>query len=448
MVVECAEGINYYQINSTPFKGEGIMCIKRFLMLLLACGAGASLMALNADYYGYIETGVWWTKTERFYANPDFNDTTQTVTDSLPLVNLNFFPSGAVGLKLTSGKFNGCIELGINECVYDATLSGNSTYLRMFQKKAFLLTARKWYGEWHANDYLTLLLGRDYTPANFFPSSQGYWKDNSFNNVGCLYAGRIPMFQASIHNAAKSVEGKVAVMQVDTTSIVLDNRQGYDIKYLCETKIPKIEGSFGVNYDVNDWSLRGKIAGGYETYTSVCITEPVTASKAKVNVDSWVAGADVGVKIFKLVSLSCDFFYGQNIGSYGVKIGDEISWWRSSYFLKPFYPVNDMQVDEYGIPTGEYIMRNGKAFEIALIASVSPLENLLFEGGWGTIKGSHDYSLYKAMWSPTYAWYFQTRLTVQKILKIAPEVGQFDWGPRGGFGRTFYFGVNACVDFE
>ncbi|MBN1127425.1 MAG: hypothetical protein JXA71_00460 [Chitinispirillaceae bacterium] len=431
--------------------------MKRFLLSLMIGGTFCSVMAaVDHEFYSTIATGAWWMRSERFYADTAFsNDTANAgkkIKDSLPINSVNFLPYGTLGYKVSKGPFRGCIEMGVVYGVYDFVISGNPTYQYLGQKKTFLVYAKSWYATWLANDYMTFLLGRDFTPANFFPSNQAFWKENSFNNIGCMYTGRSPMFQLTMSSGGKAVEGKIALVQPDTTSIWILGRESAinseQNRYFTETNMPKYEGSFGVTLDAGSLAFNAMLAGGYQAFTNVLITEnpDLSAANSKHPIESWVGGLDLGVRFFNRLSLSCDMFYGKNVAVYSVAVGNSFNWWKISNFLLPYGPQLTYNLPDD--PPEIVVVRNGYIGEIALIVNAALKENVSLEAGAGTIGGRHDYSEYISKWNPAFAWYFQSSFDVLGSLKIVPEVGQYIWGPHKGFGRTTYVGLNTKVDFN
>jgi hypothetical protein len=428
-------------------------------MKKILCGIALMLICLPAaavehEVYGSIGNGAWWTNSERFYADTSQDSTVNaTYKDSVPIMNGNILPYGTLGVRFTKGQFAGCIEMGAILGVYDFTMKGNVTEMFMGQKKTLLLTAKRWFATWAPSERFTFLLGRDYTPANFFPSNQAFWKENSFNNIGCLYTGRTPMFQISLHDKDLKKELKIAMVQTDTSCFAYNGRPSgleWNYKYYCENPIPKAEGSFEIQAGTGSLAFRAKAAGGYETYKSVLITATTTdpgmgqqlnAKTSKVSLDAWVGGVDLGVKLFNRLSLACDLFYGKNPAIYGVYVGNDITWWKISDFLRPFGPQVTLDGDTVNVD-------NGYAFEISGIANVALTGAISLEAGGGTIRGRHEYEPYMDQWNPTYAWYFQTDFKLGGSLKLVPEVGQYIYGPHLGFGRISYVGLNARVDFN
>ena len=85
--------------------------------------------------------------------------------------------------------------------------------------------------------------------------------------------------------------------------------------------------------------------------------------------------------------------------------------------------------------------------EIAGILKIKPLEFLSFEGGVGIVMGDHEFSPYSERFNDALAWYFQTELTVLEMMKITPEIGQYNYGPLKWWGRYFYWGLNTGIAF-
>lgn len=462
--------------------------MKRLLMVIAVVSYVVPAMAADVDFYGRIGMGGWWMKTERFYDDtvdsnvmidtiPTTTDTTfdTTVTyifdkDSMPLVSCNWLPYGTFGAKFKGDRFGGCIEFGIHDNTYDATLHGSPTFLSLFEKRGMFVYMKKWYAEWYIHDMFTFLLGQDITPANFFSSNQAFWGGNSFGNIGCLSTGSNPMFQLSVGNQLASEEsrhgfsweGKVAAVKVDTTLILIKNKWGKAHQYKGETRAPKVEGSYEINLDLDFFALNLKAVGGFQRYYSVCFSSKLEADESKITIDSYIFGGDIGIKVGP-VSVVYDIFHGQNIGPYGVYIGDAFGWWRKDDYMRVFYPQHEVPVIE-GTPVDSLsTMKNGKVTEMALVLNVKPLDFLSFEAGLGGIIGDHEYKLYKELWPciiehdetkipfiwrfGTIAWYFQTELTILEHLVFTPEIGQYIFGPFEGFGRYLYWGFHTGVEF-
>ena len=333
--------------------------------------------------------------------------------------------------------------------------------LSNYMKRRYFIKMQKWYAEWNISDNFTFLLGQDITPAFFSPSNQTFMGGRGLHSTGCLasgFNGAYPMFQLSIHDADQVFKGKVAVVRVDTTVIEYLNKSGHNVSYLCETGLPKIEGSFGVTIDKEVFGFNGKLSGGIQRYNSVAFQDKIKADDCKVPITSYIFGADIGIKLGP-AKLAFDVFTGQNIGAYGVRVGDEWGWWRIMdetddsrpfYYMKPFYPIHDYDTlgyDSLGDAIRDTVLYNSSATELAVVLNIKPWDFLAFEGGGGMVIGEHENENMDKIWDPTYAWYAQMEATLFENLKITPEVGRYLYGPLFGFGRYIYWGLNTSVVF-
>lgn len=439
--------------------------MKKILLFIIILFFTVSSKSGDFDLYGNIGMAGWWMRSERFYDDSvEAIDTIYTSTDttiifrwdkdSIPMIASIIKPIGKFGGKFKSDRVGGCIEIGVQINSYDFHLSGvSASLLPDYQKRSFWFYLRKWYVEWYINDYFTFLAGQDYAPTNFFPSNHAFNGGTGLNNVGCIYTGRYPMFKFSAGNQLGIEEPtgiswavKAAVIKIDTSVIEYFNKSGHDVKYHCETKLPKLEGGASLNFERNIFALNVNVAGGYQTYTSVIYKANIPEKNARLSVHSGVVSADLGIKI-GMLKVAVDALYGRNIGAYGVWIGDEFGWWRIADFMRPFFPIHTPVLDSNGIPTGDGEMRNGIAFAIAGMINVKPMDFFALEFGGGHVRGEHDWEPYNDRWDPTYAWYFQVEAEILEHLKLTPEIGQYIYGPHRGFGRYFYGGFNFGVEF-
>ena len=93
-------------------------------------------------------------------------------------------------------RFKSCIEFGFSLNAYDAWAgddadaeASDQVYFKKFNTLANL---RKWYFEWHFNDFFSILAGREAAPTNFGTSEQGFYGENTFwvSNHGMCSGGR------------------------------------------------------------------------------------------------------------------------------------------------------------------------------------------------------------------------------------------------------------------
>lgn len=419
--------------------------MKKYLLIFILISFVIPVSSADVDIYGKFGMSNWWMKSERFYNDSIDKDTVIIGNDtsiskiwgadSMPIVSCNMLPFGKLGLAFKSDRFGGCVEFSISMNTYDNFYTYNPTTHRFFKKSSYYAAISKWYGEWYINDNFTLLAGKNTAPACFFPSNQAFWRENGLNNVGCLYTGSHPMMQLSIHDANKIVNCKIAAIKPDTTLLKVKNKDTWRMSYVGQTKMPKFEGSVEINLDKDLFGFRFEGAGGFQRYTSIVFGSDLPADESYLDINSWVAGADLGIRLGP-VSLTYDIFYGMNIGTYGVYIGEQFGWWRIADYMRPFYPIQEVDT-----------MNNGYALEMAAIVQYKPIEMLSIEAGGGTVIGTHDYEEYKERWDQTYAWYFQSQLHLFEHLTVTPEVGQYIYGPHMGFGRYIYGGFNFFIQF-
>ena len=425
--------------------------MKKLLILITALSFAITLNAADFDIYGKMGMSAWWMKSEGLHMDTlEWDSLNNPIDheDSIPINTNMMTPFGTLGFKFKGGVFGGCIEMNTRMNTYDSKLSGSPTYMVNFKKRRTFISMEKWYAEWYINEFMTLLMGQDYAPTNFFPSNHAFNGGTGLHDVGCLYTGAYPMFQLSIHDGNKIFEGKVAAIKVDTTCINYLDESSHSVHHHCETKAPKVEGSFAVNFDKEFFGVNGKVAGGFQQYNTIAYKKQIIEDKCRLAVTSYVVGGDVGAKVGP-AKLSCDVFYGQNIGAYGVSFGYEWGWWRINDYMRPYFPIHEKTFDTTISPTDTTIdtvgvMRNCTTLEVAGILNVKPLEWLAFEGGGGVILGEHEYKYFDDKWKMVYAWYFQAEVKIFEQLVITPEVGQYNFEKNRGF---IYWGLNSLVEF-
>ncbi len=431
-----------------------------FTLLLLA------VPTLGADFeiYGKLGMKGWWINSERFYNDTVGNDTTGAViygADTIPLKTNIMEPIGILGFKFTGERFGACVEIKPFMNIFNSELYGTGD-LSNYKKGSLFARINKFYGEWYINDYITFLLGQTFTPTCFIQTSnQAFDGGTNLLNAGCLYTGRLPMFQLSFGNELGADleefsgfmwESKIAAIKVDTMALEYLNKDpSQKIQYSCKTIMPKIEGSFGVNLEKELFAFNGQVAGGYMKYKSVIFQKGTTPEEGELDVKAWVVGGDFGVKIGP-VKIGYDLFYGQNIGSYGVWVGDRFGWWRIADYMRPFFPIDVELFDTNNVFVGDEV-KNGRALEMAVVLNYKPVDFISFETGVGGIIGYHEHEYYEGRWARvfgdfgTIAWYLQTEIEIFEHLTFTPEVGQYIYGPYLGFGKYIYGGFNTLVEF-
>lgn len=442
--------------------------MKKILIFLFVSAVFiAQSSAIEWDLYGKVASGIWWMKSYKFYddtipteIDPVTGDTVEALygEDPFPVNNSDFITRGTFGIEAKGDRFSGKVEVGMHVNVYDYRANKENELQYYYEKYNDLIFLKKWYLEWYINDYFSLLAGQDIAPTNFFPSNQWFLCGNGFNNVGCLSTGLNPMIQLSAGNQLGVEEPtgftwktKLAVVKIDTTNLRIKGKGGEDlngdsIRYYSEVKIPKIEGSFECSAEKGNFGFEGKLAGGYQRFYQLGIHYSWFEDGAeKYPVDAYVMGADLRVKLGKF-EVAVDGFYGQNVGCYGAYIGDAFGWWFSSWYMFTLMPILYLDPD-FPDDEDKYRFLNSNIYEVAAILSFTPVDFLVFEGGAGTVQGTHEFDGYNTQWHPTYAWYAHTRFKILEKLEIIPEVGQYIYGPQFDFGKYAYWGLNTFIEF-
>jgi len=431
-------------------------------MVLLTNAVNVLGADTDLDVYGKINLGIWYFSPQRYYDDTSLvtidtiigNDTIKSVeygqVDSMDLVISNWIPFGAFGVKYNGDKFGVCVQMGTRLAMDDYHFNGSFSFPKTQKDIRDYITLSKWYIEWYINDNLTLLAGKNLAPTNFFPSNQLFFGGYGFNNTGCLSTGAYPMFQLTIASSNENVKGKLAVIKVDTTAIAVRNSSNKGDDHQCSVKIPKLEGGFSYSFEKGIFSTYGNFAGGFQTYEVVLFqdsgTNMVTSVPDKddryLDITSYVIGGDIGFSLGP-VSISVDALYGQNLGIYGAFVGDQFGYWRTRDYMTVFFPYHSENPHD---STG-WVLLDGTAFEIATVLKIKPKEFISFEGGVGMVFGDHEFHEYSVRFENSFAWYFQTELTVFETLKFTPEVGEYNFGPLKYWGRYFYWGMNMGIDF-
>ncbi len=443
--------------------------MKKMIIVLTVLLFAVPILGADFEIYGKLGMAGWWMNTDRFYRDTvdklidtviSQNDTTYDTTDifgtdTIPVRTNIIEPIGKLGFKFTGDRVGACVEIDAILNLYDSELNGIGV-LSDYKKRSYFARLRKFYAEWYINDYVTFLAGQTYTPTSFISASnQAFDGGTNLLNAGCLYTGRIPMLQLSFGNQLGAEldeisgfkwEGKIAAVRIDTSAMWYRNiHPSKKVKYSCKTSMPKIEGSFGVNLENDFIAFNGQVAGGYMKYQSVIYDIKTVADSGELDIEAWVVGGDFGVKIGP-VKIVYDIFYGQNIGSYGVWVGDRFGWWRIADYMLPFFSV------DVAVGDGDSVM-NGRALEMAVVLNYKPVNIISFEAGVGGIIGYHDHDEYADRWARvfgefgTIAWYVQTEIEIFEHLTVTPEVGQYIYGPFLGFGKYIYGGFNTLIEF-
>lgn len=417
----------------------------------------ANYAEVDYDFYGNFGFSTFWQKPKRFdydsvgeWQDSNFNWHPLYGTDEVEMVLNDWIPTGRLGINFKMGQFGACVEFGVGKNAFDARMTGTATTRYLYQKYGFYFTANRWYTEWLINDHLTLLLGQEFTPANFFSSSRMVGPQLNFANMGCLYIGSRPMVQLGFSGKDNMVEAKVATVKVDTQTILIQNLLVRE--YVNEVKTPKVEGSIQFSKTFSElFGLKAKAVGGFQTfmtfqYPDLSIIEP-DKDTFSADINSYLVGGEFSLRVWRITMLY-SMFHGQNLGPYGIKIGVPSTWWRLNEYkyAKMYYPRHDsVFVTD---TTVKWSIYNSKVTEMSLILNVKLLDFLSLEGGFQEMFGEHEYKGYDELWldRSNYSWYGQIMVTLFEMLKLTVETGYTKFGKYKGFGDFYYWGLGLRID--
>jgi hypothetical protein len=195
--------------------------------------------------------------------------------------------------------------------------------------------------------------------------------------------------------------------------------------------------------------LKASFAGGYQKYTIVNFHKNLTADDSYLPLTSFVVGGALNARIGP-VSIGGAGFYGQNIGTYGMIVGNSSSYWRLDKYMMVYYPVHDstemFNADSSEILT-DWHMYNSNTLQIGAYLNFKPFEWLSLDGGFGFMTGEHEYKKWFYENFPnTYSWYGQANVKVYDGFIITPEIGQYNYGKYNGFGKYLYWGFRLAAD--
>ena len=432
-----------------------------FLSIVVFTGTN---YAIEADMYGNFSVLTFWERPHRFdydsvgqWQDSAWNWHPIYEGDSVELMLNDWLPTGKLGIKFKMGQFGACIEFGVGKNAFDARMTGTNTTRYLYQRYGFYITAEKWYTEWLMNDYFSLLLGQEYTPANFYSSNRLLGPQIGYANMGCLFIGSRPMFQLGISGKDNIVEAKIAAIKVDTQTILIKHQLVK--KYVNEVKAPKVEGSVQFNKDFSElFGLKAKAAGGFQKYTTfqypdVSIIDPVKGDFS-FDINSYLVAGELSLRIWR-VTLLYSMFHGQNLGPYGIKIGTPSTFWRlNDYkYAKMYYPSHErdtIMVDTLTMVEDTiWSFYDSKVTEISLILNWKLFDFLSIEGGFQEMFGDHEYKNFDELWldRSNYSWYGQIMFTLFEYMKLTAEGGFTKYGKYKGFGKFAYGGLGLGVEF-
>lgn len=269
---------------------------------------------------------------------------------------------------------------------------------------------RKLFGTYRIGETATLLIGKDYTPLNYFPSNQvapiyENEGDSGLKPYGGIYNGFKSMIQISTDRL------KLAFIEPATVS---ETQLKYGLTGEIERTAPKVELSYHIGSEA-------RYLDAYTGYQAYRIVEDVTDVEYDIN--SWVLGLNVGVN-FGQVYILGNAYSGQNINPYGLWAeGDD-----SPRIISG--EIYDCTTDGYILVLGAHITQKAIA-----------------ETGLGYIV--HDVSGAVEN-DETLSGYLNIQYEVNRFFHIVPEIGFVDYMTDNAGtdeGKKYYFGTKWEIDF-
>jgi hypothetical protein len=327
-------------------------------------------------------------------------------TASALAADWNFYGSARIATFVTDTDNKGSKDTKN----YDQSLQGNSRIGASINVSDELtagfeygtgVNVRKLYGEWNFGPG-KFLVGKTYTPLNWFYSNQVYAGDEDLLSYGGVYNGRAPMLQLAFGNF------KIAAVQpaADLLTVATGTT---------ENTIPKIEASYKLKLD----NAFVEIAGGYNTYS---LNDSAVA--VEYDIDSYVGALGAGIN-FDRYYLSGNIFFGQNVGPYGMLNA----------------PDNDPVI------SGTSVIDND-SYGFILVAGASINDMFSVEAGYGYTEaeldtaGSHE--------DAVDSYYLQSTVTLAPGVFFVPEVGVID-NKKDNTGaeesEILYYGVKWQINF-
>jgi len=471
-----------------------------FLMVL----AVSVFAEVGVDLYGKVKLGSWWDKELDFTDDKykieqgvDANNNPIVIPfygpDPDPLYYMEMYPTGALGLDITSDKYDFCFEMGVGKNLYDyrTVFSQTSGFFYGTRRNEFARINCA-FVDYHFNENISLLLGKDATPCNFSVSNQGLFGGNGFGNTGVMSTGSKAQLRFSAKTKVAdniSINGQIAGIVPDTMTMPLMDFRAVDTvvngatmayvtaagiiqenNYRASVSIPKMEAAF--NCEIESGFITGAInaAGGYLTYDVLYklpagMLEEQDRITSRETLESYVFGGCGEVKAGP-VSLAATYSRGKNFGVYGVDIGNPFKWRAEgiagSAGINVYFPwAAEIPVKYHDIITYDslneiktHLLDNSYTQEYAFIGKITPFKSLSIEGGVGFVTADHDNKKFFVRDSTnsvtvektTIAWYAQLEYTYADFVTISPEYGFYNYGKWRYNGTYTYWGFNTSIN--
>jgi hypothetical protein len=351
------------------------------------------------NWYGSARMGAWYWNRIRWYNehNMVWHDSVYIDTngiwqgadvdegyieDSIPRKRFvyDLQDNSRLGVKAKTERLGFGFEMGFTYTIKDIDIDFDQQ--RYDQRRRTVMRLRKLYGEWYINEYLTLLFGQTYTPANFFNSEQAFL-DAGLYYGGELYTGAHPMIQFSgdfEFGEMFNLGAKVSWVKVDTSLFVLGKGPGKANERL------KMEGSAKVGLNLGELlGLTMEGAGGYSGY-EIQRFDDEGEPEGPYDVHSFIYAGNFTAKVWKFfLGFTCTF--AQNPNTYGMYLGNPWAW-RLTKSMDIFYPRWGLkQIDSL---TTDTLIYNSKIKMLSAVMKINPFEWLTVEGGIGRVKLDHE----------------------------------------------------------
>ncbi len=194
------------------------------------------------------------------------------------------------------------------------------------------LTLRRLYGEWFINEYFSMLVGHEWSIANFLNSGQIFDNDMGLVYCGALYTGRKPQIRFSYKHDLEPFNWKTEIsVAKNDTFMVATQSDGTEEN---EEILPKFEGGVSVGFSTELFDANAQFIGGFTRYRQHNNRELEDDVISIIKTECYAF--EVGLRFWKLKTVF-DFAWGTNLAAYGVFMGDPEGY-RMDPDMKIFYP--------------------------------------------------------------------------------------------------------------
>lgn len=425
-------------------------------------------LAVEWDFYGSVREAAWYWNQVRWY-DDDFEEWRDSAyqdtngnwigdyvnvgyrEDTLPRKRFLFdmHENSRFGARGKSERIGFGVEFGWVMSIKDFEILIEDQDARIDMRRREAIRLRRLFGEWYINEYFSLLVGQDYTPANFFPSNQAFLEDAGLYYAGNLYTGRHPMIKFSgdwEFGEAANLGFDAAWVKVDTSLFIVGGVGSSSPQPPVANEKFKAEGSFQGGFNAGDlFGFDAKVIGGYSGYElQVFRGQPIVGP---FDVHCYIMGAEAGVKVWKF-ELDFNMTFAQNLNTYSSYLGNPWGW-RNNPSMNIFYP-------KYGARDASDTVGailNNKINMFCGVAKVHPFEWLTAEGGFGKVTIDHEDSVLVAEVEQASNGLrrlgiygnLQFKLVDQHLI-LVPEFSYSDFGGYEGEGKWYAGGFKIQLD--